>query len=85
MTPHMIQISNRPTRTGFRRTNSDLTNNAHERFGMDRLVIRGGQQLNGSAQIDSARNAAWLRMAATARGDGPPETAQAPDLRLGAP
>ena len=50
-----------------------------KRFGMDRLVIRGGNRLNGSVQINGAKNAALPQIAALLAA-GPLELGNVPDL-----
>ena len=51
-----------------------------KRFGMDRLVIRGGNRLNGSVQINGAKNAALPQIAAALLAAGPLELGNVPDL-----
>ena len=51
-----------------------------KRFGMDRLVIRGGNELNGSVQINGAKNAALPQIAAALLAAGPLELGNVPDL-----
>jgi len=47
---------------------------------MDRLVIRGGNRLNGSVQINGAKNAALPQTAAALLAAGPLELGNVPDL-----
>jgi UDP-N-acetylglucosamine 1-carboxyvinyltransferase len=47
---------------------------------MDRLVIRGGNQLKGSVQIHGAKNAALPQIAAALLSSGPLEIGNVPDL-----
>jgi len=47
---------------------------------MDRLVIRGGNRLNGSVQINGAKNAALPQIAAALLAAGPLELGNVPDL-----
>src|SRR5262249_60612975 len=51
-----------------------------KRFGMDRLVIRGGNELNGSVQINGAKNAALPQIAAVLLAAEPLELGNVPDL-----
>src|SRR5260370_41471299 len=51
-----------------------------KRFGMDRLVIRGGNQLKGSVQIDGAKNAALPQIAAALLSAEPLEIGNVPHL-----
>ena len=51
-----------------------------KRFGMDRLVIRGGNRLNGSVHINGAKNAALPQIAAALLAAGPLELGNVPDL-----
>jgi hypothetical protein len=48
-------------------------------------MVRGGKQLNNSAQVRCATIAACLQMAAPLPGGERPETAPVHDLRRGAP
>ena len=50
------------------------------RFGMDRLVIRGGNQLKGSVQIHGAKNAALPQIAAALLSAETLEIGNVPDL-----
>src|SRR6266853_1225894 len=60
--------------------NANLSRKPHERFGMDRLVIRGGNQLKGSVQIHGAKNAALPQIAAVLLSAEPLEIGNVPDL-----
>src|SRR5262249_22197459 len=60
--------------------NANLSRKPHERLGMDRLVIRGGNQLKGSVQIHGAKNAALPQIAAALLSAETLEIGNVPDL-----
>src|SRR5258708_8888550 len=70
---HVGRLDCRPSKRQF-------IGKAHERFGMDRLVIRGGNQLKGSVQIHGAKNAALPQIAAALLSTEPLESGNVPDL-----